>query len=416
MSRDASRGRRGGRARGRQPRPKAPRGRSLVGERFTADVDRFGHGGFGVARLDAATDPSVGEVAGTVVFVRHSLPGERVVVTITEGEVGSRFLRGDAVEVLTASPDRVTPPCPLAGPGPDRCGGCDLQHVDLTAQRRLKAEVVAEQLRRIAGLERDVVVEALPSDVDGPEAGLRWRTRMRYHRLPDGRLGLRASRSDQVVPVPECLVEAPEALVLVAGEQPDVAEVTEMLRGHSFDVAAEGFWQVHRDAPETLVAAVTSYAAAQPGERVLDLYAGVGLFTVFLADAVGPQGRVDGVEGDARAVAHGRENVAAYPWAHLHGGSVADVLAGPEVSGRCDVVVLDPPREGAKRAVVEQVVGRAPRAVVLVGCDPAAFARDVSLFAESGYELQDLRAFDLFPMTSHVECVAHLVKSDSGPQ
>ena len=153
---------------------------------------------------------------------------------------------------------------------------------------------------------------------------------------------------------------------------------------------------------------MTSYAAVRPGERVLDLYAGVGLFTVFLADAVGPEGRVDGVEGDARAVAHGRENVAAYPWAHLHAGSVADVLAGPEVSGRCDVVVLDPPREGAKRAVVEQVVGRAPRAVVLVGCDPAAFARDVSLFAESGYTLEQVRAFDLFPMTHHVECVALL--------
>ncbi len=349
-----------------------------------------------------------------MVFVRHSLPGERVVVTLTEGEVGSRFLRGDAVEVLTASPDRVTPPCPLAGPGPDRCGGCDLQHVDLAAQRRLKGEVVSEQLRRIAHLERDVVVEALPSDAgEAGDSGLGWRTRMRYHRLPDGRLGLRASRSDHVVAVPTCLVEAPEALVLVEGERPDVAVVTEMVRGHSFDVATDGFWQVHRDAPETLVAAVTSYAGVRPGERVLDLYAGVGLFTVFLADAAGPEGRVDGVEGDARAVAHGRENVAAYPWAHLHAGSVADVLAGPEVTGRCDVVVLDPPREGAKRAVVEQVVGRSPRAVVLVGCDPAAFARDVSLFAESGYVLEQVRAFDLFPMTHHVECVGLLTTTGS---
>ncbi|QIK66746.1 class I SAM-dependent RNA methyltransferase [Nocardioides sp. HDW12B] len=409
MSRDQGRGGRAGRARGRHTRPKAPRGRSLVGERFTVEVDRFGHGGFGVARLG----DDAGELAGTVVFVRHSLPGERVVVALTEGEVGSRFLRGDAVEVLTASPDRVTPPCPLAGPGPDRCGGCDLQHVDLAAQRRLKGEVVAEQLRRIAHLEREVVVEALPSDlpsdVAGEGAGLHWRTRMRYHRLPDGRLGLRASRSDRVVPVPDCPVEAPEAVVVVEGEQPERAEVTEMVRGHSFDVATDGFWQVHRDAPEALLTAVTSYAAVRPGERVLDLYAGVGLFTVFLADAAGPQGRVDGVEGDARAVAHGRENVAAYPWAHLHAGSVAQVLAGPEVSGRCDVVVLDPPREGAKRAVVEQVVGRTPRAVVLVGCDPAAFARDVSLFAESGYELEQVRAFDLFPMTHHVETVGLLV-------
>ncbi len=399
---------RGARGSGRRhTRPRAPRGRSLVGERFTVEVDRFGHGGFGVARLGA----DAGEVAGTVVFVRHSLPGERVVVSLTEGEVGARFLRGDAVEVLTASPDRVTPPCPLAGPGPDRCGGCDLQHVDLGAQRRLKGEVVSEQLRRIAHLEREVVVEAMPSDLDGPEAGLRWRTRMRYHRLPDGRAGLRASRSDRVVPVPECPVEAPDAVVVVEGEQPERAVVTEMVRAHSFDVAADGFWQVHRDAPEALLEAVTSYAAVRPGERVLDLYAGVGLFTVFLADAAGPEGRVDAVEGDQRAVAHGRENVAAYPWARMHAGPVAQVLAGPDVGGRCDVVVLDPPREGAKRAVVEQVVGRTPRAVVLVGCDPAAFARDVSLFAESGYELAELRSFDLFPMTHHVECVALLTRT-----
>jgi tRNA/tmRNA/rRNA uracil-C5-methylase (TrmA/RlmC/RlmD family) len=385
---------------------------SLVGRSFTVEVTGWGHGGFGVARLDEAA----GEAAGTVVFVRHSLPGERVLVEITEGEVGARFLRGDAVEIQVAHPERVAPPCPLAGPG--RCGGCDLQHVTLPAQRRLKAEVVAEQLRRIAGLEREVLVEALPGDETGEDAGLHWRTRMRYHRLSDGRLGLRSARSERLVPVPRCLVQAPGAVVVVDGEDPAPADVTESVLGRRFEVAADGFWQVHRAAPEALVDAVTAYAAVRPGERVLDLFSGVGLFSAFLAQAAGPEGRVDAVEGDGRAVEHGRDNLAAYPWVRLHRGDVARVLrrgsAAGRVPGRCDVAVLDPPRAGARRPVVEQVLARRPSRAVLVGCDPAAFARDVALFAEGGLQLAEMRALDLFPMTSHVEVVAQLVKSDAG--
>lgn len=379
---------------------------SLVGRTFTVDVTGWGHGGFGVARLDEAA----AEAAGTVVFVRHSLPGERVRVEITEGEVGSRFLRGDAIGVERVAPERVQPPCPLAGPG--RCGGCDLQHVALPAQRLLKAQVVQEQLRRIAALDRDVVVEALPGDEAGEGAGLHWRTRMRYHRLPDGRLGLRSSRSERIEPVPRCLVQAPGAVVTVEGEEPAPAVVTESVLGRRFEVAADGFWQVHRAAPETLVGAVMAYAGARRGERVVDLYAGVGLFGAFLAEAVGPDGRVDAVEGDHGAVAHGRANLASYPWVRWHRGDVARILrrgsSSGSVPGDCDLAVLDPPRAGAKRAVVEQVLARRPSRAVLVGCDPAAFARDVALFAEGGWELAELRAFDLFPMTHHVETVGLL--------
>ncbi len=117
-------------------------------------VERVAHGGHCVARLHATDGP------GRVVFVRHALPGERVVVEITEGTDGDRFWRGDAVEVPEPSPDRVDPPCPYAGPG--RCGGCDFQHVTLARQRSLKADVVREQLSRLAGLELDVTVELVP--------------------------------------------------------------------------------------------------------------------------------------------------------------------------------------------------------------------------------------------------------------
>jgi len=331
-----------------------------------------------------------------VVFVRHAIPGERVVVEITEGTEGDRFWRGDAVEVIEASPDRVPAPCPVAGPG--LCGGCDFQHVDLDRQRLLKADVVREQLSRLAGLDLDVVVEPVPGDV----AGLRWRTRQRYVTLPDGRRGMRKHRSHDVVPVDDCLLEAPNP--------PSYS-----LLGHDFSVADDGFWQIHPGAPRVLVETVLDFLAPEPGESVLDLYAGVGLFARFLVDAVGPDARVVAVEGDRAACDHAGENLGVEGRDRsviVACGSVDRVLAAA-YDEPFDLVVLDPPREGAKRKVVEQVVDRAPRAVGYVACDPAALARDVAIFAEHGYRLERLRAFDLFPMTHHVECVALLQKTGS---
>ena len=352
----------------------------MVGTRAEVEVGPIAHGGFCVARLD-----------GRAVFVRHALPGERVVIAVTEGGSDDRFWRADAVEVLEASPDRVTAPCRFSGP--DACGGCDFQHVALEAQRRLKADVVREQLRRLAGVELDVTVEAVPGD----DAGLHWRTRQRYVDLPGGRIGMRKHRSHEVVEIDECLLESAEP-------------VSHEVRGVEFDVAADGFWQVHPGAPDTLVGAVLEVLEPQPGESALDLYAGVGLFARFLSDAVGDGGRVVAVESDPLATAHALSNC---PGIEATAGDVAAVL-GASYPEPFDLVVLDPPREGAKRKVVEQVVARGPRAVAYVACDPAALGRDVAIFAEHGYTLQSLRAFDLFPMTSHVEVVAHLVKGDSG--
>ncbi|NYJ01080.1 tRNA/tmRNA/rRNA uracil-C5-methylase (TrmA/RlmC/RlmD family) [Nocardioides thalensis] len=376
--------------RSRRPvRQRKPRGRSLVGQRYDVVVGAVAHGGHCVARVPV--DPSLVEEAGhgrhetRVVFVRHALPGERVTVEITEGTEGDRFWRGDAVAVLEPSPDRVTAPCPFAGPG--LCGGCDFQHVALPAQRRLKADVVREQLRRLAGLDVDVEVEAVPGD----DEGLRWRTRQRYVSLPGGARGMRKHHSHEVIEVDECLLEAPTGPVTAVHDV-------------QFDVADGGFWQVHPGAATALVDAVLEALAPQPGESALDLYAGVGLFSRFLRDAVGPDARVVAVEGHAGAVRLARRNV---PGVVTSAGDVGDVLR-TQYDEPFDLVVLDPPRAGAKRAVVEQVVDRRPRAVAYVACDPAALARDVAIFAEHGYRLTGLRAFDLFPMTHHVECVARL--------
>jgi len=360
----------------------------MVGERFAVDVGPIAHGGSCVAR--------VGEAGGRVVFTRHALPGERVLVEITEGTEGDRFWRGDAVEVLVPSSDRVSPPCPVAGPG--GCGGCDFQHVSLPAQRRLKAEVVSEQLRRLAGLDVPVEVEAASPE----DTGLRWRTRVRYAATPDGRRGMRRYRSHEVIPVEECLLARHDARGPGPGEV--IERVATATNEHEFTVAADGFWQVHPAAPALLVETVLDQLRPRAGERVVDLYAGVGLFSAFLADRVGEEGTVLAVEGDRTAAGHAAANLVGRPACRV----VCAPASRAEVDGPVDLVVLDPPRDGARRPVVEMICSWRPRATSYVACDPAALARDLGIFAEHGYRLTALRAFDLFPMTHHVECVALL--------
>jgi tRNA/tmRNA/rRNA uracil-C5-methylase (TrmA/RlmC/RlmD family) len=327
-----------------------------VGTRLELTITAVAHGGSCVARH-----------AGQVVFVRHALPGERVVAVITEARRG--YCRADAVQVLAASPDRVSPPCPHAGPG--RCGGCDWQHASAGAQRALKEAVVREQFARVAGLALDGVrgprlreVEELPGGLLG------WRTRIRYAVDPAGEVGLHKHRSDELERIERCVLGVPgvgdaralrerwpgsTSVELARGDvgpaavlatrgrdrRPRVVSGPRRLRHrlgtHEFTVAASGFWQVHPAALAAISAAVLAAAAPHPGERV-----------------------------------------------------------------------LDPPRAGAGRAIMQALLALRPRAVCYVSCDPATLARDVAVAAEQGWRLARLRAFDAFPMTHHVECVALL--------
>ncbi len=406
------------------------------------EIGPVAHGGHCVARHE-----------GRVVFVRHALPGERVRARLTEAEPDDKFWRADAVEVLEASPDRVAHPWPEAGAG--GVGGAELGHVSLAGQRRWKADVVAEQLKRLAHLERSVEVLGAPGDDE--RGGLGWRTRIELVCDDEGRAGMRRHRSHDVVAVTgmplateqvlaACErvgvfsrrwrggntidVVAPaggqEPIVLVDGlpwkdTRPDTRPnarrtVTESVtvgeRTYDFKIAAAGFWQVHREAPGVLANAVMAAAGEIGDATVVDLYSGAGLFTAPLADAVGPVGRVVSVEGDAQAVKDARRTLHAADQVELHTGDVVRVLrdAGHGAVGGADVVVLDPPRAGAGRAVVEQVQALRPERVVYVACDPAALARDIDYFSRGAtpYALGSLQAFDLFPMTHHVECVAVL--------
>lgn len=405
----------------------AAQGDSLVGSEFEVEVGDVAHGGHCVARHD-----------GRVIFVRHALPGERVIARVTDGGTKSRFLRADAVRVIDASDERREAPCRFAGP--DACGGCDWQHTSVAFGRELKTRVVREQLQRLAGIEWDGTVEAVPGDEDG----LRWRTRVEFSVAPDGHLGLRKHRSHDVVPVDDCLIAVPEIAATGLLDEPaepsatgvDVAVAADRevvavdlpvrdsgvppvvervapagVSPRGFRVASTGFWQVHPGAASTFVGAALAGLQPQPAEQVLDLYAGVGVFTAFLADAVGPQGRVLGLEGDSRAVRDGGPNLGGLEQASLLRADIGRdgwETVIDETLDRVDLVVLDPPRSGAGRAVIRDVLAREPRRAAYIACDPAALARDLSYAAESGYEVVSLRAFDAFPMTHHVECVAIL--------
>jgi len=207
--------------------------------------------------------------------------------------------------------------------------------------------------------------------------------------------------------------------VSAAGFDPESGEVTrlrgrswvqESAAGHDYRVTGAGFWQIHRDAPGTLVGAVTDFLHGDGflhhGAVVADLYAGAGLFTAVLADAVGETGSVLSVEGAPGTSRDARKNLHAAPQVEIVQGRVERVLR--QKPRNFDALVLDPPRAGAGKAVVRQLVDAHPRAIAYVSCDPASFARDVSYFRDAGWELANLRAFDIYPHTHHLETVALL--------
>ncbi|MDO5736332.1 MAG: class I SAM-dependent RNA methyltransferase [Propionibacteriaceae bacterium] len=360
----------------------------------------------------------VGRSEDKVIFVTGGLPGETVAVEITQQT--KRFDRGHVVEVLAPSPGRVTPPCPIA----DRCGGCDWQHATPELQLELKSAVVAEQLQRLAGIEWQGHVVSV-----GPSLG--WRTRMRYAVDEEGRVGLRARRSHVVVPLPAqgCLVAAPgpEVSELAAlGRGADELQVVssadgitvladnrlvrgprlvhEDAAGHRFAVESDGFWQVHPRAAEVLTDAVVAGLRPSAGETALDLYCGVGLFAAPLVDA---GCKVLGIEGSRSAIARARTNV---PEARFIAGPMEKHL--DSLPSQADIVVLDPPRKGAGASVVKRIAALGPRGIAYVACDPSALARDLATFSTVGYHPVSIEAFDLFPMTHHVECVAILGRCD----
>ena len=383
-----------------------------VGEKFTTSIEKVAHGGHFIARHE-----------GAVFFIRHGIPGEKVVVEVTS--TGKSFNRGDVLEVLEPSADRVKAPCSFAhrlG-----CGGCDFQHIAIARQRDLKSDVITEQFARIAKMDLKVTVE----EVAEP---LHWRTRAILNIDGSGKAGFFGSRSHNSIQIDDCLTCVPELKltevtsrnwqpnskleisanklgdrIIASGEVIEGPEkLVEVVGSNNFQVSHSSFWQSHKSAPTVLTDAVMQYAELQSGDQVLDLYGGVGLFTAAALTAVGATGRVDLVEASSSAIGDAKINFENTSNVNIYLGEVAKIM--PRI-GSADVVILDPPRDGAGQLVLQQISVLNPKRIVYVACDPAALARDCAFANDLGWNLTKVRAFDLFPMTHHIEMVALFTRS-----
>ena len=392
-----------------------------TGDLLQVTIEKVAHGGHFIARHD-----------GAVIFVRHAIPGEKCTIQITS--TGSSFNRADVISVEAPSEFRVQAPCSFAHR--NGCGGCDFQHISVDHQRKLKSDVIAEQFSRIAKMELRVDVEEVGESTH-------WRTRAIATTDRNGKLGFYKSRSHSIAPVTDCIIcvetmnfseiakrdlkgdvrveigasntgERSIALAPTRGEEKarlteGPAVLHENVLGKSLEVSQESFWQSHKKAPEILTQAILDFAQLKTGEHVLDLYGGVGLFTAAIVEAVGPTGHVDLIEGSKVATADAARNFASLSNITIATGDVAKLL--PRITA-ADVVVLDPPRDGAGKETVAHIARLAPRAIVYVACDPAALARDTAYLADHSYSLLKVRAFDLFPMTHHIECVALYARAE----
>jgi len=396
-------------------------------EDLTLTVGAPANGGSCVARHD-----------GRVVFVRYALPGETVKVRVV-GDHGS-YWHADVVEVIEPSADRIEPLCPIAGV--DGAGCCDLAFAEPDAARRLKGAVVANQLARLGGYDwRDEDDAAAEPVGDGSATG--WRTRVRLDTSAEGRAGFHRYHSSELVTDLNCGQLPPGALdglhdwVWPPGAQLHVAlddegvrhivqsgprtgrktstqvvegsyEAAQRVGDRIWRVPVTAFWQAHRDAARVYSGLVAGWAQLSAGMTAWDLYGGAGVFAAVLAEAVGETGNVVTVDTSRGASRAARAALADLTWVSVVTDSVRRALTAQKA--RADVAVLDPPRSGAGREIIDLLAAAEVPRVVHIGCEAASFARDVGLYLGHGYRVEDLRVFDSFPLTHHIECVAVLTR------
>lgn len=405
-----------------------------LGREIELEIEKVAHGGIFVARHE-----------GRVVFVSHVLPGEKVRALVYEDKGGS-FCRAEPKEILVASPDRVEHVWDQAGVG--GAGGAEFGHIKLERQRELKADVLEEALDRMTGIKLRPIVEAAPGDDEAN--GLGYRTRVQLHVNELGDAGPYMERSHDVVLVRDLplAVEEIRELGLHAKNWSNVKKIEiavsntgqtqwrvdekikgderliERVAGRTYRISGGGFWQVHKKAAEVLTSTVISMIAEvgiDTKANNLDLYGGVGLFSGALAAKFGNTLRITSVEAFRKATDDCALNIVDLPNAKAICKQVDGFLADElkRVNGQAResefataTVVLDPPRSGAGAKVIDQLIKLQPKHLVYVACDPVALARDLKPLLAGGYKLAELRAFDLFPHTHHVEAIASLVRED----
>jgi tRNA/tmRNA/rRNA uracil-C5-methylase (TrmA/RlmC/RlmD family) len=397
---------------------------------LTLTVGPPANGGSCVARHD-----------GRVVFVRYALPGETVRVRIRDGasDRGS-YWHADVVEVIEASADRVDSICPIAGL--DGAGCCDMAFAEPAAVRRLKGSVVANQLVRLGSYDWHAEDDAVAEPV-GDSGVTGWRSRVRLDTSIQGRAGFHRYHSSELVTdlgcaqLPAGMLDGIHDWVWPHGAHVHVAidddgdrhvvqsgpregrktsthviegsyEAVQRVGAREWRVPVTAFWQAHRDAPRVYSELVADWAQLELGMTAWDLYGGAGIFAAVLAQAVGGTGKVVTVDTSRAASRSAREALADLGWVSVVNDSVRRALTAQR--RRPNVAVLDPPRSGAGREVIDLLVDAEVPRVIHIGCEAASFARDIGLYQRHGYAVEDLRVFDSFPLTHHVECVAVLTR------
>lgn len=411
---------------------------SDINETFELELTGMAHGGSAIGRHD-----------GRTIFVPYAIPGEKIIARIVQDKL--RFATAEVVRVIKQSEWRVEPRCPHFGAG--KCGGCHLQHMDYAAQLEFKRQVVVDQLARIGGF-HDVIVHPTIGSPD-PWA---YRSHVTFHATKNGELGFIRTDNEHIIPIEECHIIRPELLDLfyavdlegidtldrvrlqvgsdsdditlilntVDDEEPEIESdipasinfitkdgipvhligkdhLTYTVKGHTFRVTAGGFFQVNLAQAEALVDQVLTRLDLKGHERVIDLFAGVGLFTAFMAERAN---HVTSVESYPPAVSDADQNLDQFDNIDLIEGDVEDVL--PELEGKFDAVVLDPPRAGLEGDALDALADLRPQKIIYVSCDLATFARDAKRLVAQGYTLLDVQPVDMFPHTASIELVATL--------
>lgn len=386
---------------------------------------------------------AIGRHEGKAIFVPFAIPNETVRVEIVEDK--PTFARAKLIEVIAPSPDRATPVCKHFGV----CGGCHWQHINYEAQLKWKKQVVIDQLKRIGGIASPPVADTIPSP-----SPLHYRNHVQFSQTEDGKLGFVAKMTNFIVPIDECHIAHPDIMSLFnqldiekldidrigvrvtsddamivfeseSGEPPDVEidleasvasvdkdgnvftmigsdHLIETINGRDFEVSASSFFQVNAKQAENLVRVALDALDVQDGDTVLDLYCGVGLFTAFIASTAK---RVIGVESYAPAVRDAEVNLDEFNNVELYEAPV-EMAMDHLVKESVQRVILDPPRAGCDKRVLDALIKIAPQRIVYVSCDPATLARDAKRLISGGYHLVSAQPLDMFPQTHHIETVA----------
>jgi 23S rRNA (uracil1939-C5)-methyltransferase len=406
---------------------------------FDLQLEKLTYGGDAMGRL---VDPLTG-AGGRAVFVPFGLPGERVRIRLTEEKRG--FARGELLEVLEASPQRVIPRCVHFGV----CGGCHYQHLPYEEQLKAKAEILRDQLSRIGRIENPPVRETVASP-----SSWNYRNHVQFHLTEDGKLGYVRADAPSAFAITEChlpegsinslwpqLEFEPDTnlervsirsgrdndlMLILESDSPDSPEleieaeisVTHMFEentvviagndhivisilGRDFRVSAASFFQVNSAMAEKMVNHLLANLPITASSTLLDVYCGAGLFSAFFAPKCE---RVIGIESSPSACEDFAFNLDEFDNVELYEGLAEDVI--PHLEAKPDIVLVDPPRAGLEKRVVDGILDLQPQVLAYVSCDPATLARDAARLIKGGYRLKEVTPFDLFPQTFHIESIS----------